>query len=62
MAGCLAEYMPLIITGIEAMCAQPMNLDAMQATTYPVSFLWIVNGPIAKKLGINSKSGVFGQG
>jgi hypothetical protein len=62
MAGCLPEYMPLIITGIEAMCEQPMNLDAMQATTYPVSFLWIVNGPIAKKLDINSKSGVFGLG
>lgn len=60
MAGCLPEYMPVIITALEAMSEQPFNFRGLQATTFPVTFLMIVNGPIAKQLDINSKSGVFG--
>jgi hypothetical protein len=60
MAGCLPEYLPLIITAVEAMSEEPFNLRGLQATTFPVIFLLIINGPIARKLDINSKSGVFG--
>ena len=62
MAGCLPEYMPLIITAVAAMCEEPLNLRSVQPTTHPVSPLLIVNGPIAKNLDINSKSGAFGPG
>ena len=62
MAGCLPDYMPLIITAVSAMCEQPVNLSDIQPTTHPVAPLLIVNGPIVKKLGINSKSGAFGPG
>ena len=62
MAGCIPEYLPLIITAVAAMCEEPLNLAGLQATTHPTSVLLIVNGPIAKKLDINSKSGVFGPG
>ena len=62
MAGCLPEYMPLIITAVEAMCDAQVNLKGIQPTTHPVAPLLIVNGPIIKKLGINSKSGAFGPG
>jgi hypothetical protein len=60
MAGCLPEYMPVIITAVEAMCDEKFRLGEIQPTTHPVAPLMIVNGPIAKKLGINSKAGAFG--
>lgn len=62
MAGCLPEYMPVIITAIEAMLEPKFNLFGMQATTHPTAPFLLVNGPIAKKLDINSGSGCFGPG
>ncbi len=62
MAGCLPEYLPLITTAVAAMCEAPFKLYDVQPTTHPVAPLLIVNGPIAKKLNINSKSGAFGPG
>jgi len=62
MAGCLPEYLPVIITAVEAMCDERFRLHEIQPTTHPVAPLIIVNGPIAKKLDINSKSGAFGPG
>ena len=62
MAGCLPEYMSLIITAVAAMCEQQVNLKGLQPTTHPVAPLLIINGPIVKKLNINSKSGAFGPG
>jgi hypothetical protein len=62
MAGCLPEYMPVIITALEAMSEERFGLDAIQPTTHPVAPLMIVNGPIAEKLDINSECGAFGPG
>ena len=62
MAGCLPGYLPLIITAVEAMCEESLNLFGVQNTTHPAGILLIVNGPIAKALNINSKSGAFGPG
>jgi hypothetical protein len=60
MAGCLPEYLPVIITAVEAMCDEKFRLGEIQPTTHPVAPLLIVNGPIAKKLDINGKAGAFG--
>jgi hypothetical protein len=60
MAGCLPEYLPVIITTVEAMCDEKFRLGEIQPTTHPVAPLIVVNGPIAKKLDINSKAGAFG--
>ncbi len=49
MAGCLPEYLPLIITAVAAMCEETFTLRGVQTTTHPCSPLLIVNGPIAKK-------------
>ncbi len=62
MAGCLPEYMPVLIAAVEAVADPDFNLDGVQATTHPVAPLIIVNGPIAKQLQINSGYNVFGQG
>ncbi|MBM2824514.1 MAG: hypothetical protein HW402_178 [Dehalococcoidales bacterium] len=62
MAGCLPEYLPIITTAVTAMCEEPFNLPAVQPTTHPSAPLLIINGPITKKLNINSKYGAFGPG
>ncbi len=62
MAGCRPQYFPLIILAIEAMCAEPFNLYGVQATTHLCTPLIIVNGPVAKELGINSGHNAFGPG
>ena len=45
MAGCRPEYLPVVITAIEALADPAFNLDSIQATTHPVAPLMIVNGP-----------------
>lgn len=62
MAGCRPEYFPLIVLAIEAMCEEPFNLYGIQATTHLCAPLVIVNGPVAKELGINSGHNAFGPG
>jgi hypothetical protein len=62
MAGCRPEYMPVIIAAIETLADPVFNLDSIQATTHPVAPLVIVNGPIARELGINAGYNAFGQG
>ena len=62
MAGCRPEYFPLLMLAIEAMCEEPFNLYAIQATTHLCAPLVIVNGPVAKELNINSGHNAFGPG
>jgi hypothetical protein len=62
MAGCRPEYLPIVITAVEALADPAFNLDSIQATTHPVAPLIIVNGPIAKEVGINAGYNAFGQG
>ena len=62
MAGCRPEYFPLVTLAIEAMCEEPFNLYGIQATTHLCAPLVIVNGPVAKELGINCGHNAFGPG
>ena len=62
MAGCRPEYFPLLVLAIEAMCEEPFNLYAIQATTHLCAPLVIVNGPVVKELDINSGHNAFGPG
>ena len=62
MAGCEAEHFPVVVAAVEAACRPEFNLLPMQATTNPVTPMIIVNGPLAKRLGINSGANVLGQG
>ena len=62
MAGCLPEYMPVVITAIQALMDDRFNLRGVQCSTGIHSPLVIVNGPIVKQLGINSGYNCFGQG
>jgi len=62
MAGCRPEYFPLLMLAIEAMCEEPFNLYAIQATTHLCAPLVVVNGPVVKELDINSGHNAFGPG
>ena len=62
MAGCRPQYFPVIATAIAALCEDSFNLYGIQATTHPVAPLLIVNGPVARELGINGGHNAFGPG
>jgi hypothetical protein len=62
MAGCRPEYFPVVLAAIEALADPLFNLDSVQATTHPVAPLVVVNGPIAREIGINAGYNAFGQG
>lgn len=62
LAGCDPEYLPVLIAATEAVAQPQFNLQGIQATTNPVAVWVIVNGPLAKKLGVNATFNCIGQG
>jgi hypothetical protein len=62
MAGCKPEYMPVLLAAIEAALEPVFTLHGVLATTYFSSPVIIVNGPVAKKIGMNSGINALGQG
>lgn len=59
MAGCLPEYMPVIIAGVEAMLDPAFELNRVQCTTGGPAPLAIISGPVVKELSFNYGPGVF---
>lgn len=62
MAGCLPEYLPVVLAAVEAACTNEFNAHGLLCTTYFAGPVLVVNGPIAKAIGMNSGVNVFGQG
>jgi hypothetical protein len=62
MAGCLPEYMPVIMAAVEAIQDPQFNLFGMQTTTHPCALMIIVHGPITMQLNMNASHNCFGQG
>ena len=62
MAGCAPPMFPVVVAALEALLQPQFNLGGVQATTHPVSPMLVVHGPIAREIGINGGSGVFGPG
>ena len=62
LAGCYPEYLPVLIAAAEAIAAPEFNLQGIQATTNPAAVFLIVNGPIARRLGVNSGNNCLGPG
>jgi hypothetical protein len=62
MAGCKPEYLPVVLAAVEAACTDTFNIHGVLATTMPVGPVIIVNGPIRRRIGMNSGVNVFGQG
>ncbi len=62
MAGCLPEYMPVVLTATEAMLDPVFNLVGPSSSMGGSAILSIVNGPVARELNINSRNNLFGPG
>jgi hypothetical protein len=62
MAGCLPQYMPVLIAAVQAACDPEFGLYSVQATTHPCAVLMLVSGPIVTDLGLNFSHGAFGPG
>ena len=62
MAGCRPAYLPIVMAALEAMAEEPFNLYGIQATTHSCAPLVLVNGPIAKELGMNAGHSALGAG
>jgi hypothetical protein len=62
MAGCKPEYLPVVLTAIEAALVPQFGLHGILATTNAVGPVVMVNGPIARALGMNAKGNALGQG
>ncbi len=54
MAGCLPEYMPVVVATIKAMCQPEYALHGSTASTGGSAPFIVVNGPIRVSLGMNA--------
>ena len=62
MAGCRPEYMPVILTALEAALDPGFTLHGVTCSTCFSSPVVIVNGPIARRIGMNAGLNALGQG
>ncbi len=62
MAGCRPEYLPVVLAAVEAACSDSFNMHGVLATTMNCGPILVVNGPIAKAIGMNAAGNVLGQG
>jgi hypothetical protein len=62
MAGCLPEFLPVVLAAVEAAATDEFNIHGLAATTYFSGPIVIVNGPIAHQLGMNSGINALGPG
>jgi hypothetical protein len=62
MAGCRPQYLPVVLAAVEAACTDAFNIHGVLATTWFSGPLVIVNGPVARAIGMNSGVNALGQG
>ncbi|HUS62554.1 MAG TPA: thioredoxin family protein, partial [Acidimicrobiales bacterium] len=62
LAGCLPEHLPVVLAAVEAACTDEFNMHGLLATTWFAGPVVVVNGPIARAIGMNSGINALGQG
>lgn len=62
MAGCRADYFPVVLAAVEAALDPAFNLRGLQTTDENAAPLIVINGAIAKSLDINGSFGALGPG
>jgi len=62
MAGCLPEYFPVVLAAWSALKAEGYVPRAIWQSTTGTASILLVNGPIRERIGLNSRSNVFGSG
>jgi hypothetical protein len=58
MAGCKPEYVPIVITAVQAMLEDEFELPQVQTSTAGAVPCAIISGPVVKQLGFNYDRGV----
>ncbi|MDB5922324.1 MAG: hypothetical protein JWN13_1260 [Betaproteobacteria bacterium] len=62
MAGCLPEYMPVVVAILKSMCEPQYGLHGSTASTGGSAPFIIVNGPVRTALAMNATHNVFANG
>ena len=62
MAGCRPEYMPVVVATVEALADPRYGYHGPATSTGGSAVFMVVNGPIARELGINCGDNLFGPG
>ncbi len=62
MAGCRPEYMPVVLSALEAALDPGFTLHGLTCSTCFSSPVIIVNGPVARRIGMNAGLNALGQG
>jgi hypothetical protein len=62
LAGCKPEYLPVVIAAVEGALQDAFCMHGLLATTWFSGPMIVVNGPIARRIGMNAKGNALGQG
>ncbi|MBP8309802.1 MAG: thioredoxin family protein [Burkholderiaceae bacterium] len=62
MAGCLPEYMPVVLAAVEAALIDEFGMHGVLCTTMFCGPVVIANGPASRAIGMNSGVNALGQG
>jgi hypothetical protein len=62
MAGCKPEYMPVVLAALDAALTEEFGLHGILCTTMFAGPMIMVNGPVARAIGMNSGANALGQG
>ncbi len=62
MAGCKPDYLPVLVAAVDALSDMRFNLVGIATTTGSAAPIYIVNGPIVEKIGLNAKNNALGSG
>ncbi len=62
LAGCRPEYLPVVIGALEAALDPGFTLHGVTCSTCFSSPVVVVNGPVAKRIGMNAGINALGQG
>lgn len=62
MAGCRPDYFPIVVAAVQCIAEVEFNLRGVQTTDENVTPLILLNGPIARQIGMNDGFGCLGPG
>lgn len=62
MAGCLPEYLPVVLAAVEAACLPEYALRAHTASTWSSAPMVVVSGPVTSTLGMEDGFSALGSG
>ena len=62
LAGCRPEYAPVVVAAVRGLCHPDFAYHGPASSTGGSAMVVIVNGPIARRIGVNAGNNAFGQG